>query len=180
MVLERSTEDRIAEVMYPAKITKGVADRFDSHILNIRLKALNLTDSLTITESYLVYLPFWRFTAQGLAVACGHSGYTERSGNKLRNEYEELVNEEYTWTKCACDTGQYGIKELWLEKGGEVQILKNAGDAFGVADNCWLLQISADAVNAFHIYCIVGLIVAIPDNIYLLRCFKMNVLVKAC
>ncbi len=120
MVLERSTEDRIAEVMYPAKITKGVADRMFRIWLSKGLKALNLTESLTITESYLVYLPFWRFTAQGLAVACGHSGYTERSGNKLRNEYEELVNEEYTWTKCACDTGQYGIKELWLEKGGEV------------------------------------------------------------
>ena len=120
MVLERATEDRIAEVMYPAKITKGVADRVLRAWLGKGLKALDLVNSLTVTESYLIYIPFWRFTAQGLAVACGHSGYTEKTGNKLRNEYEELVDEEYIWTECACNTGQYGIKSLWLEKGGEV------------------------------------------------------------
>lgn len=120
MVLERSTEDRIAEVMYPAKLTRGVSDRIFRTWLSKGVKALDLTKSLAVTESYLIYIPFWRFTAQGLAVACGHSGYTEKTGNVLRNEYEELVNEEYTWTTCACDTGQYGIKTLWLEKGGEV------------------------------------------------------------
>ncbi|HJJ36218.1 MAG TPA: hypothetical protein O0X27_03460 [Methanocorpusculum sp.] len=120
MVLEHSTEDTVAEIMYKPKITRGVADRTLRGWVNSGVKAVNLDQELRITESYLLYVPFWRFVAQGLAVACGHSGYTERTGNKLRNEFEELINDEYTWTKCACDTGQYGLTTLWLDKGGEV------------------------------------------------------------
>ena len=120
MVLEHSAEDTVAEIMYKPKITRGVADRTLRTWVNSGVKAANLDKELRITESYLLYVPFWRFVAQGLAVACGHSGYTERTGNKLRNEFEELINDEYTWTKCACDTGQYGLTTLWLDKGGEV------------------------------------------------------------
>lgn len=120
MVLEHSTEDAVSELMYKAKITRGVADRSLRSWLSKGVKALDINDSMTVTEAHLLYLPFWRFVAQGLAVACGFSGYTEKTGNKLRNEFEELVDEEYTWTKCACDTGQYGIKSLWLDKGGEI------------------------------------------------------------
>ena len=126
MVLEHSTEDSVSELMYKAKITRGVADRSLRNWLSKGVKALDINDSMTVTEAYLLYIPFWRFVAQGLAVACGFSGYTEKTGNKLRNEFEELVDEEYTWTKCACDTGQHGIKTLWLDKGGEVPY--TAGD----------------------------------------------------
>ena len=105
MVLEHSTEDSVSELMYKAKITRGVADRSLRSWLSKGVKALDINDSMTVTEAYLLYIPFWRFVAQGLAVACGFSGYTEKTGNKLRNEFEELVDEEYTWTKCACDTG---------------------------------------------------------------------------
>ena len=126
MVLEHSTEDSVSELMYKAKITRGVADRSLRNWLSKGVKALDINDSMTVTEAYLLYIPFWRFVAQGLAVARGFSGYTEKTGNKLRNEFEELVDEEYTWTKCACDTGQHGIKTLWLDKGGEVPY--TAGD----------------------------------------------------
>ena len=119
MVLERAKEDRIAEVYYPVKITKGIADKIAQNWLMKGLKATDLNTAAIIEESYLLYIPFWRFIAQGKAVACGFSEYTEKNGNVIRNNYEELIDEEYVWTKCACDTGKHGIKELWLDPGHE-------------------------------------------------------------
>ncbi|MBE6507361.1 MAG: hypothetical protein E7Z72_05490 [Methanocorpusculum parvum] len=120
MVLERAAEDRIVETMYPAKITKGVADKTIQKWFSKGIKAPDLAKKAHITENYLLYLPFWRFIAQGKAVGCGYSEYHESTGNVLRNVFEELVDEEFVWTECACDTGKYGIRELWLDPGGEV------------------------------------------------------------
>ena len=120
MVLERSVEDRIAESMYPVGITKGVADKAVRRWFTKGVKAPDLAEKARITENYLLYIPFWRFIAQGKAVGCGYSEYREASGNLLRNVFEELIDEEFVWTECACDTGKYGIHELWLEPGGEV------------------------------------------------------------
>ena len=120
MVLERSVEDRIVESMYPAKITRGVADKAVRKWFTKGVKAPDLAEKARITENYLLYLPFWRFIAQGKAVGCGYSEYRESSGNVLRNVFEELIDEEFVWTECACDTGKYGIHTLWLEPGGEV------------------------------------------------------------
>ena len=120
MVLERSVEDLISEIQYKAKITKGVADRTVREWFTKGVKAPDLTDEGVVTELYLVYLPFWRFVAQGKAVACGYSEYTEKTGNVIRNIFEELIDEEFIWTECACDTGKCGITKLWLDPGGEV------------------------------------------------------------
>lgn len=120
MGLERSVEDRVGEVMYRPKITKGVADRTIREWFGKGVKAPDLPQRAEMTELYLVYIPFWRFVAQGKAVACGYSEYTEKTGNVIRNIYEELIDEEFIWTECATDTGKYGITELWLEPEDEV------------------------------------------------------------
>lgn len=120
MVSERGVEDHVAERIYKAKITKGVADKNLREWFKKGVKAPDLLQNIKLNEIYLVNLPFWRFIARGKAVACGYSEYKERTGNVIRNTFEELVDEEFVWTECACDTGKYGIKELWLEPGGEV------------------------------------------------------------
>jgi len=120
-MLERAKEDHIAEVVYPQKITKGVADKTASNWLLKGIKATDLNKAALIEESYLVYIPFWRFIAQGKGVICGFAEYHERTGNVIRNKYEELIDEEYIWTECASDTGKYGITELtWLDPGNEI------------------------------------------------------------
>lgn len=136
MVLERSVEDRIVESMYPALITKGVADKNIQKWFTKGIKSPDLAKKAHITENYLLYLPFWRFIAQGKAVGCGYSEYHESTGNVLRNVFEELVDEEFVWTECACDTGKYGIHNLWLDPGGEVPYIPGtvaAMDAGGSA-----------------------------------------------
>lgn len=136
MGLERSVEDRIAETMYRAKITRGVAERTAREWFSKGIKAPDLTKNAVIMESYLIYIPFWRFIAQGKSVACGYSEFTERTGNTLRNDFEELVDEEFVWTECACDSGKYGFHKLWLDPGGEVPYEKGlvaAMDAGGSA-----------------------------------------------
>ena len=120
MVLERAKEDRIAESYYPVKITKGIADKTAQNWLMKGLKATDLNTAAIIEESYLLYFPFWRYIAQGKAVACGFAEYKEKNGNIIRNNYEELIDEEYIWTKCACDTGKLGINNLWLDPGHEL------------------------------------------------------------
>ncbi len=120
MGLERSIEDRIAEVMYRPKITKGVADRTVRDWFTKGIKAPDLPDKADMTELYLIYIPFWRFIAQGKAIACGYSEFEEKTGNVIRNIYEEIIDDEFVWTETACDTGKYGITELWLDPGNEI------------------------------------------------------------
>jgi len=120
MGLERSIEDRVGEVMYRPKVTKGVADRTIRDWFTKGIKAPDLPDKAAMTELYLIYVPFWRFVAQGKAVACGYSEYDEKTGNTIRNIYKELIDDEFVWTEVACDTGKYGITNLWLEPGDEI------------------------------------------------------------
>ncbi|MDU9375928.1 hypothetical protein McpSp1_05070 [Methanocorpusculaceae archaeon Sp1] len=120
MGLERSVEDRIAEVMYRSKITKGVADRTVRDWFTKGIKAPDLPAKANMNELYLVYIPFWRFIAQGKAIACGYSEFEEKTGNVIRNIYEEIIDDEFVWTEAACDTGKYGITELWLDPGNEI------------------------------------------------------------
>ncbi|HJJ48113.1 MAG TPA: hypothetical protein O0X39_03855 [Methanocorpusculum sp.] len=120
MALERSVETSLSETMYQAKITRGVADRSLRSWFNKGVKAPDMLKYLQVNEMYLIYIPFWRFIAQGKAVSGGYSEYTEKTGNVIRNDFEELVDEEFVWTECACDTGQYGLKELWLDPGAEI------------------------------------------------------------
>jgi len=121
MVLERSKEDHIAEVVYPQKITKGFAYKTANNWLLKGIKATDLNKAALIEEIYLVYIPFWRYIAQGKGIICGFAEYREKTGNLIRNKYEELIDDEYIWTEAAADTGKYGIKELtWLDPGKEV------------------------------------------------------------
>jgi hypothetical protein len=136
MALERSLETTLSETVYEAKITKGVADRSLRSWFNKGVKAPDMLKYLQVNEMYLIYIPFWRFIAQGKAVAGGYSEYVEKTGNVIRNDFEELVDEEFVWTECACDTGQYGVKELWLDPGAEIPYVRGsvvAMDAGGSA-----------------------------------------------
>lgn len=136
MALERSVETSLSETMYQAKITKGVADRSLRSWFTKGVKAPDMLKYLQVNEMYLIYIPFWRFIAQGKAVAGGYSEYVEKTGNVIRNDFEELVDEEFVWTECACDTGQYGLKELWLDPGTEIPYVRGsvvAMDAGGSA-----------------------------------------------
>lgn len=126
MGLERSVEDQVAEYYYKAKITRGVADRTIHAWFSKGIKAPDLAECAVISELYLLYLPFWRFIAQGKAVACGYSEYTEQTGNVIRNIYEELLDKEFIWTECACDTGKYGINKLWLDPGKEIPFVRGS------------------------------------------------------
>lgn len=120
MGLERSVEDRVGEVMYRPKITKGVADRTVRDWFGKGIKAPNLPSKASMTELYLIYIPFWRFLAQGKAIACGFSEYEEKTRNVIRNIYEEIIDDEFVWSEVACDTGKCGFSEFWLDPGGEV------------------------------------------------------------
>lgn len=126
MGLERSLEDRIAETIYKPKITKGVAERSVREWFSKGVKAPDLSETVILKENYLIYIPFWRFIAQGKAVACGYSEFNERTGNQIRNIFEELVDEEFVWTECACDTGKLGLKKLWLDPGDEIPLEKGS------------------------------------------------------
>ena len=126
MGLERSVEDQVAEFYYKAKITRGVADRTFRTWFSKGIKAPDLGKCAEVSEMYLLYLPFWRFVAQGKAVACGYSEYTEQTGNVIRNIFEELIDDEFIWTECACDTGKYGIEKLWLDPGGEAPYVRGS------------------------------------------------------
>jgi hypothetical protein len=105
--------------MYRPKVTRGVADRTIRSWFTKGIKAPDLPNKAIMTELYLLYIPFWRVIAQGKAIACGYSEYSEKTGNTIRNIYKELIDREFVWTEVACDTGKYGITKLWLDPGDE-------------------------------------------------------------
>jgi hypothetical protein len=75
--------------------------------------ARNLSSQATISESFLVYLPFW--TVWGRVAAWAFGQKRVGSGDKARYEPREVrLVQEFTYTMAACDVGEFGVTELNL------------------------------------------------------------------
>jgi DNA-directed RNA polymerase subunit RPC12/RpoP len=67
----------------------------------------------TLSETFLVYLPFWTIWARMAGWAFGEKKVG--SGNNRRYEPREVrLVQEVTWSGAACDVGEFGVNELLL------------------------------------------------------------------
>jgi len=65
----------------------------------------------TITEAFLVFLPFWTVWARVAAWVFGEKRVG--SGDKQRYEPREVrVVQEMTWNGAACDVGEFGVNQI--------------------------------------------------------------------
>ena len=80
------------------------------------LKARDLPEQATITESYPIYIPFWRLRARAAGWVCGYR--EERSTDSQGNTHtkkvpmEKMVFHDFEWSEIACDPGDIGINSL--------------------------------------------------------------------
>jgi hypothetical protein len=78
-------------------------------------KARDLVKKAEITESYPIYVPFWKLKARAAGWVCGWREETRGSGKNARRErvpMEELVMRDFDWNEIACDAGDIGIEHL--------------------------------------------------------------------
>lgn len=75
--------------------------------------ARNATRQAQVTESFLVYLPFW--TVWGRAAAWAFGQKKVGSGDHTRYEPREIrIVQEMTWNGAACDVGEFGVNQVPL------------------------------------------------------------------
>lgn len=80
------------------------------------LKARDLPEKAKITESYPIYIPFWRLRARAAGWVCGYreERHTDSQGNThtKRVPMEKMVFRDFEWSEIACDPGDIGIERL--------------------------------------------------------------------
>jgi len=94
-----------------AKVRQAMTAWFDKG-----LKARDLPQQATITESYPIYIPFWRLRARAAGWVCGYreERHTDSQGNThtRRVPMEKMVFRDFEWSEIACDPGDIGVNKL--------------------------------------------------------------------
>jgi hypothetical protein len=82
---------------------------FASHLAIAR----GLKDKAEISETFLVYLPFWTVWGRVAGWAFGQKRIS--SGKNTRYEPREVrIVQEMNWTSAACDVGEFGVNQIVL------------------------------------------------------------------
>ncbi len=75
--------------------------------------ARNVKQKSTLTEAFVVYLPFWVVWAKVLGWVFGQE--RKRSGKQTRYVPREIkIAEDMTWNRAAGDVGEFGVEQLPL------------------------------------------------------------------
>jgi hypothetical protein len=74
-------------------------------------KARDLKRRGQITESYPIYVPFWRLRARAAGWVCGYK-VVRREKRTERVPLEKMVLRDFDWTEVACDAGDIGVDHL--------------------------------------------------------------------
>ncbi|NLV25713.1 MAG: hypothetical protein GXY48_00870 [Methanomicrobiales archaeon] len=87
----------------------------------IHKKARDLKKTGKITETNLIYLPFWRMIGQGRAIVCGYN--KQQVDGKTTIDYKEAdVSTTCDWNGIACNADEIGVQEIEIPEG-EVKIV---------------------------------------------------------
>lgn len=82
----------------------------------LRKKAADLEKTAHITETSIIFLPFWRMTASGRAVVCGFN--KELIQNKSIVDYRKAdISRVYDWNEIACDATEIGVGHVTIPDG---------------------------------------------------------------
>ncbi len=117
-----TSDEGIGSVMYKLSIEKDTALSAFREWTKKGPKAKDLLQRAEISETYPVYLPFWRLIGRGKACVTGIEERRVNDGKITRTEripHEALINREYIYTKIACDPGDLGVETLVVPNTAE-------------------------------------------------------------
>lgn len=117
-----TSDEGIGSFMYKLSIGKETALSTFRDWTKKGPKAKDLLQRAEISETYPVYLPFWRLIGRGKACVTGIEERDVGDENHSRTKripHEVLINREYIYTKIACDPGDLGVETLFVPNTAE-------------------------------------------------------------
>ena len=123
-----TSDEGIGSVMYKLSIEKETALSAFRDWTKKGPKAKDLLQRAEISETYPVYLPFWRLIGRGKACVTGIEERRVNDGKTTHTEripHEALINREYIYTKIACDSGDLGVETLVVPDNAEAVLFED-------------------------------------------------------
>ena len=128
-------------------------------------KAKGLKEKAVISESFLVFIPYWRIRADVVGWIFGQEKRTSTSNGRTTTYYvdvEQKIQKSYDRTYSACDVSELGVKKINLtgdtiipvdfetlqREGMMFNIIASEKEAFDYAKNSF----SAEARNSVSLY----------------------------
>jgi hypothetical protein len=109
-------DEGIRKITFKDKITRVQAVEAVQHWWRGGFKARDLKERGLITESYPIYVPFWRLKARAAGWVCGYRTETHSDGKghtyTKRVPLEKMIVRDFDWSHVACDPGDIGIEHL--------------------------------------------------------------------
>ncbi|HEY3272255.1 MAG TPA: hypothetical protein VGJ92_00760 [Methanocella sp.] len=109
-------DEGISKITFKDKITRVQAVEAVQRWWRGGFKARDLKTRGQITESYPIYVPFWRLKARAAGWVCGYrtETYRDSKGNTHTKKVplEKMIVRDFDWSHVACDPGDIGIEHL--------------------------------------------------------------------
>ncbi len=118
-VFALTSDEGANKIMYKLVLSKDAALAAVKSWMRQGPKADDLAVVAEITETYPMYLPYWRLVARGKAAVCGVEERTDDEGRTTRTPKENLINAEYAYSRIACDIGDLGVNAISVPEHAE-------------------------------------------------------------
>ena len=108
-------DEGVRKITFKDKITRVQAVDAVRRWWHGGFKARDLKTRGLITESYPIYVPFWRLKARAAGWVCGYRTETHSDGKRTYTKkvpLEKMVVRDFDWSRVACDPGDIGIEHL--------------------------------------------------------------------
>ena len=123
-----TSDEGIGSVIYKLSVNRETALSSFREWVKKGPKAKDLADCAEISETYPVYLPFWRVIGRGKACVTGvHEEHVSdgKTSHTERIPHEALINREYIYTKIACNPGDLGVETLVVPDNAEAVLFED-------------------------------------------------------
>ncbi|MGA9140620.1 MAG: hypothetical protein WBZ29_10375 [Methanocella sp.] len=118
-------DDGIRRITFKSKVTRVNAIEAVQRWWRGGFKARDLKSRGLVTESYPIYVPFWRLKARAAGWVCGYKEVHHEKRTE-RVPLEKMIVRDFDWSRVACDPGDIGIEHLRNFEGEAV--LHDEGD----------------------------------------------------
>ncbi|MCP1715826.1 hypothetical protein J2T58_001697 [Methanocalculus alkaliphilus] len=111
------TKEGISKLMYRMAIDRDKAVAAVTAWFKKGFKARDLPQKGVISEVSSIYLPYWRMIGRGKGIVCGYTEEQDKDGNTSTSYYNNVVDNDYLYSRIACDAGDIGVTSIKNVKG---------------------------------------------------------------